>query len=147
MLTRPSARAKGPPGQAWTPRPKAMCTLALGRSIRNSAGHSNCRGSRLAAPFSSMTGVPAGDVDAGDGRGAAGQPEVRLHRALDPQRLLDEVGDPLRCAPAARPGVRGTRHRYFRPTARSRAVVSWPAAKRKVAVRTTVGHSGVVPSG
>ena len=59
MLIRPSARASGPPGQEWTPRPKAMWAWALGRSMRNSAGHSNRRGSRLAAPLSSMTGVPA----------------------------------------------------------------------------------------
>ena len=59
MLIRPSARARGPPGQEWAPRPKATWDWALGRSARNSAGHSNCRGSRLAAPLSSMTGVPA----------------------------------------------------------------------------------------
>ncbi len=58
-LTRPSARARGPPGQVWLPRPKAMWARELCRSTRNSAGHSKRRGSRLAAPFSSITGVPA----------------------------------------------------------------------------------------
>ena len=98
-LTRPSARASGPPGQVWLPRPKAMWALALGRSTRNSAGHSKRRGSRLAAPFSSITGVPAAIVDPADGGRAAGQAEVGLHRALDAQRLFDEVRDQLRVGP------------------------------------------------
>ena len=38
MLMRVSARASGPPGQAWGPRPKARCSLAFARSIWNSAG-------------------------------------------------------------------------------------------------------------
>ncbi len=99
MLTRPSARAKGPPGQEWTPRPKAMWDWALGRSTRNSAGHSKCRGSRLAAPLSSMTGVPAAISTSADRRRAAGEPEVGLHRALDPQHLFEEVGDPVAVGP------------------------------------------------
>ena len=99
MLMRPSARARGPPGQEWAPRPKARCSLALGRSTRNSAGHSNRRGSRLAAPFSSMTGVP-GAMSTPPTRGRPpGQSEIGLHRALDPQRLLDEVGDALPVGP------------------------------------------------
>ena len=92
-LTRPSARASGPPGQEWAPRPKAMWACALGRSMRNSAGHSNRRGSRLAAPLSSITGVPAGMSTPPIGRRAAGEAEVGLHRALDPQHLLEEVRD------------------------------------------------------
>ena len=59
MLMRASARARGPPGQECTPRPKAMCDWAFSRSRRNSAGHSKRRGSRLAAPLRSITGVPA----------------------------------------------------------------------------------------
>ena len=98
-LTRPSARASGPPGQEWAPRPNAMWAWALGRSTRNSAGHSNRPGSRLAAPLSSITGVPGRDVDAADGRGAAGEAEVGLHRALDAQRLLDEVRDAVAVRP------------------------------------------------
>ena len=58
-LMRPSDRANGAPGHEWLPRPNAMCDCALARSMRNSAGHSNRRGSRLAAPFSNITGVPA----------------------------------------------------------------------------------------
>ena len=99
MLTRPSARANGPPGQEWAPRPKAMCSLALGRSSRNSAGHSNRRGSRLAAPLRSITGVPGAISTPPTDVGAPGQAEVGLDRALDAQRLLDEVGDALAVGP------------------------------------------------
>ena len=59
-LIRPSARASGAPGHACGPRPKATWVRAFSRSPWNSAGHSNRRGSRFAAPFSSITGVPAG---------------------------------------------------------------------------------------
>jgi hypothetical protein len=145
MLILPSARANGPPGQEWTPRPNARwaCVgpvdaellraleppgVAVGGAVEQ---HDRCAGR---------------DVDAGDGRRAPGQTEVRLHRALDPECLLDEIGDPSR-VPAARPGARGARQRCFMAAASSRAVVSWPAAKRKVAVRTTDVTSGVVPSG
>ena len=44
-------------------------------------------------------GGAGGDVDAADRGGASRQPEVRLHRTLDPQRLIDEVGDALRVGP------------------------------------------------
>ena len=40
-------------------------------------------------------GRAGGDVDAADGRRGAGQPEVTLDGALEPQGLLDEVGDAL----------------------------------------------------
>src|SRR5204862_3054589 len=36
---------------------------------------------------------PGLDLDVADRRCALGEPEVRLHRALDAQRLLDEVRD------------------------------------------------------
>ena len=40
---------------------------------------------------------------------AGAEAEIRFHRALDPQRLVDEVGDALASGPGARPGARGTR--------------------------------------
>ena len=40
-----------------------------------------------------------GDLDTADRRRAAGQAEVGLHRALDPQHLLEEVGDPVAVGP------------------------------------------------
>ena len=94
MLTRPSARASGPPGQAWTPRPNAMCTLALGRSIRNSSGHSNSRGSRFAAPFSNMTGVP----------GAMSTPATLTCRRARRKSAL--TGLSMRRASSMKPGMR-----------------------------------------
>ena len=36
MLTRVSKRASDPPGQLWTPRPKARCSRAFSRATRNS---------------------------------------------------------------------------------------------------------------
>ena len=93
MLMRPSARASGPPGHEWAPRPNAMWSNVFARSTRNSAGHSKRRGSRFAAPLSSITGVPASMRTPPTFGGPAGETEVGLHRALDAQRLLDEVGD------------------------------------------------------
>ena len=93
MLMRASARASGPPGQAWGPRPKARCSLALSRSTRNSSGSSNRRGSRPAAPLTTMTVVPAGISTPPDRGGGAAEPEVTLDRALHPQDLLHEVRD------------------------------------------------------
>ena len=68
MLTRASARASGAPGHVWTPWPNAMCCRAFARSTSNSSGRSKRRGSRFAAPLSTITVVPGGDVDAADGR-------------------------------------------------------------------------------
>ena len=93
MLTRPSARASGAPGQVCTPCPNAMCWRAFGAvddelvrvleaarvAVRGAGEHHHRRAGR--------------DVDAADGRRDARQPEVALDRALEPQRLLDEVRD------------------------------------------------------
>ena len=54
MLTRVSMRASDPPGQLWTPRPKARCSRAFSRSTRNSAGSSKWLGSRFAAPLTTI---------------------------------------------------------------------------------------------
>ena len=48
------------PGQLWTPRPKARCSRASARSTRNSVGSSKWRGSRFAAPLSTISVAPAG---------------------------------------------------------------------------------------
>ena len=92
-LTRASARASGAPGHVWTPWPNAMCCRAFARSTSNSSGFSKRRGSRLAAPFSTITVVPAGMSTPRERARDARQPEVTLDRALEAQRLLDEVGD------------------------------------------------------
>ena len=138
-LIRPSARASGPPGQEWTPRPKARWDWAFSRSTRNSAGHSKRRGSRLAAPLSSITGVPAAMSTPPMRRRPLRHAEVGLHRALDPQGLLEEARDEVAVAREARSCSSGCSARCFSAAASRRAVVSWPAAKRKVAVRTTDG--------
>ena len=95
MLTRVSMRASGPPGQLWTPRPKARCSRALPRSTRNSAGSSKRRGSRLAAPLSTIRVAPAGMSTPATVVRPPGEPEVAFDRGLDAERLLDEVRDEL----------------------------------------------------
>ena len=95
MLTRPSTRASGPPGHEWAPRPKAMCTLAFGRSRRNSAGTLEPPRVTIGRAVEHHHRRPGRDVDPADRRGAPGQTEVGLDRALDAQRLLDEVRDAL----------------------------------------------------
>ena len=99
MLTRPSTRARGPPGQACTPRPNARWTFALGRSRRNSAGTLEEPGVAVGRSVQQHHRRPGGNVDAGDRGRSPGQPEVRLHRALDAQRLFNEVGDPVGVRP------------------------------------------------
>ena len=59
-LARASARARGAPTHVWMPNPKPRCSRPSARSSRNSAGASNCRGSRLAAPLCNITLVPGG---------------------------------------------------------------------------------------
>ena len=78
---------------------------------------------------------------------AAGEAEVGLHRALDAQRLLDEVRDAVPVLARSSSCSSGCSARCLSAAASRRAVVSWPAAKRNVAVRTTVVTSGVGPVG
>ena len=68
------------------------------------------------------------DVDAADRRGAPGEAEVGLHRALDPQHLLEEVGDPVVVGPQLRPGARGARPGA---SARRRAGGRWSPGRRR----------------
>ena len=101
MLIRVSARASGPPGQACGPRPKARCSLALGRSIRNRSGSSKRRGSRPAAPLSTMTVEPAGmstPPTVAPVRASRKSPFTGLSIA---QALLDEVRDVAAVLPEA----------------------------------------------
>ena len=97
--------------------------LAFGRSSRNSAGHSNRRGSRLAAPLSSITGVPAG---------MSTPPTVVARRA---RRKSAFTGLSMRSASSMKSGMRsrwarssswssGYSARYLRAVASRRAVVS-----------------------
>ena len=116
------------------------------RSTRNSVGFSKRRGSRLAAPLSTMTVVPAGMSTPPTVVGPPGQPEVALDRALHAQALLDEVRDALAVARSSccRSGFSPI---IWNAVASSRTVVSWPAEKRLAATRTTSMTSGMEPSG
>ena len=131
-LTRPSDRARGAPGHEWLPRPKAMWACALGRSMRNSAGHSNRRGSRLAAPFNSITGVPA----------ATSTPATLV--SWRARRKSAFTGLSRRSVSSRKLGMRsrfarsasctsGCSARCSSVAASRRAVVSCPAANRNVA--------------
>ena len=141
-LTRPSARASGPPGHEWTPRPKAMWAWALGRSTRNSCGaleapgvavggaveqHHRRAGRRCRRRRRSSCGGRGGSRSSPGSRSAA------------PPRGSRGCG---RGRPAARPAARGARRGACSAAASRRAVVSWPAANRNVAVRTTDGDVG-----
>ena len=55
-----SARASGAPTHVWIPNPNPRWSRPSARSRRNSAGDSNWRGSRFAAPLCTITVVPAG---------------------------------------------------------------------------------------
>ena len=123
-----------------------MCALALGRSTWNSAGSSKRRGSRLAAPLSSMTGVPGGDVDPADRGGPPGEAEVGLDRALDPQGLLDEARDALVAARSSSCSS-GYSDRYFNADGEQPCCRLLAGREQEVAVRTTEVTSGMVPSG
>src|SRR5437588_606495 len=92
MLMRPSVRAKGPPGQEWAPRPKARCSLEFGRALE-------APGVAVGRSIQQHDRRPRCDVDTTDARRPSGEPEVGLHRALDSQRLFDEVGYALPVRP------------------------------------------------
>ena len=135
------------PAQVWIPWPKAMCWRPLGRSSRSSSGSSNSRGSRLAAPGSTITVLPAGISVPPMAVGTRREPEGPLDGALEAEHLLDEHRNEGSVAPGAAAGARDG-HRGSAPTMpRSRAVVSWPAAKRLAAMRMTSSTGGSVPSG
>ena len=100
----------------------------------------------MAAPFSSITGVPA----------AMSTPATVVERRAS--RKSDFTGLSMRSDSSMKSGIRsgcarssscssGYSQRYFRPTASRRAVVSWPAANRNVAVRTTEVDVGRGPVG
>ena len=91
--TRPSTRASGAPGQECTPRAKAICSRTFLRSSRNSCGHSNRSGSRLAAAAEIITIVPAGMSTPARLVDLTRQAEFGLDGALHAQRLLDEDRD------------------------------------------------------
>ena len=76
-----------------------------------------------------------------------GHPELRAQRALEPQRLLDEVGDALALA-RGRAAWRSGRSPSIRSAKdSSRTVVSWPPANRLAAISAASPTSGVDPSG
>ena len=146
-LMRPSARASGRAGAGVV----AAAERDVGLRVRPVDAE---LGRALEPPRVAVGGAvqqhhgrARGDVDAADGRGPAGEPEVGLHRALDPEHLLEEVRDAVAVGPqlVLELGVLG--EVLQRGREQTRAVVSWPAANRNVAVRTTLMTSGVVPSG
>ena len=146
MLMRASARASGPPGQAWGPRPKARCSLAFSRSMWNSAGSSKRRGSRPAAPLTTITVVPAGISTPPTVAARAGKPEVALDRTLDPQDSSTKPGMRSRSSRSSS-WSSGRSPISWNAAARRRTVVSWPAENTLAATRTTSITSGVDPSG
>ena len=141
IVMRPSARASGAPGHVCAPWPNAMCWRALARSTWNSAGHSNRRGSWLAAPFTTITVVPAGTVTPPTLGGDAREAEVALHRALDAQALLHEVRDEVAVRRAAVAGGRGRRRcagarcRTGAPWSPGRPRRGWPRCARRRSAR------------
>ena len=95
MLTRASMRDRGPPGQAWMPRPNARCSLAFGRSGRNSPGSSKRAGSRFGGLREDGDRAAGRDLHVGDGGGDAGDASRLLDHTLVTQHLLDEVRDAI----------------------------------------------------
>ena len=93
MLTRVSRRASEPPGQLWTPRPKARCSRGVVTVDPELGGVVEVAGITVRRPVEHHQRGSGGDVDAGHGGRAPGQSEVALHRGLDPEGLLHEVGD------------------------------------------------------
>ena len=143
---RPSARASGAPGQEWLPRPNATCSRTLGRSIRNSSGVFELRRITIAAPGSSIMVVPAAIGTSPTVVDLTGQPEMALHRAFHPQRLLQERGNPAAVPAKQRLDV-GTLAETRIPALSSFVVVSIPAANKKVERCDDVDTSGADPSG
>ena len=103
-------------------------------------------GSRFAAPLSIITVVPAG---------TSTPPSVVVRRAM---RKSLFTGLSMRRTSSTKLGMRSRSSRRrcwmsgfsaisWSALERRRAVVSWPAAKRKVAIRTTSRTSGIDPSG
>ena len=127
---------------AYGRRVRARDAGALVRSTSNSAGSSKWRGSRFAAPLSTITVVP-GDLDATHRRGDADSrslPSPGSRTGGSPRRSSGCWSRSSRrscCRSGRSPiGGRGTQRR---------TVVSCPA-NRLVATRTTSRTSGVDPS-
>ena len=145
MRSRPRAPRRGRAGHRGRSgcRDRRRCAPARSGDRRNSSGTRTAgvavggRGSIIGVP-AAMSTPPTVVVRTAGGR--------RSHRALDPEHLLEEVGDGPVSARSSSCSS-GCSARCFSAAASSRAVVSWPAAKRNVAVRTTVSTSGMVPSG
>ena len=114
---------------------------------RNSSGCSKRRGSRLAAPLSTITVVPAGISTPPTVVGDARQAEVALDRALEAQRSPRRSSGCGRGRRGAAAGARAARRAAGARSPRRRTVVSCPAANRFAAMRTTSITSGVEPSG
>jgi len=107
--------------------------------------HSNRRGPRLAAAVEQHDGCACRDVDPP----TSSHERMRRKSVFTGSRYaapLDEVGD-LLVVLGSSSCSSGCSARCFNAAASSRAVVSWPAANKKVAVRTTgCDVKGVVPS-
>ena len=99
MVTRPSARASGAPAHVWIPCPKAMCCRAFGAVDVELVGMVEHPGVPVAGAGDEHERRPGGDVDAAELGGDAGHPELGSQRALEPEGLLNEVGDLLAVRP------------------------------------------------
>ena len=147
MLTRPSARASGAPGQVWMPCPNARCWRALARSTSNSSGSRSGAGRGWRRRSAPSPWCPAGMSTPPTVVGTRRQPEVALDRALEAQRLLDEVRDAVAVVAEQLLELRVARRSAG---ARSRAGARWSPGRRRTGwrrCRTTSITSGIEPSG
>src|SRR6185295_2548549 len=94
-VTRPSIRASGPPGQLCTPRANATFCRALDRSTRSSARTLEVRRVPVRSARQQHDLRACRQLDAGEARRDASQPEVTLDGALEAQHFFDEVGDAI----------------------------------------------------
>ena len=95
MLTRVSMRASGPPGTAVDAAPEGEVLAGVVTVDAELRRVLEAAGVAVRRTVEHHQGCAGGDVDPGNGRPAAGEPEVAFDRSLDPERLLDEVGDEL----------------------------------------------------
>jgi hypothetical protein len=91
MLIRPSARARGPPGQERAPT-EGDVGLGVGPVQVEVVRALEATRVAVGGAVEQHHRRPRGDVDPADRGVAPGEPEVGLDRALDPESLLHEVG-------------------------------------------------------
>ena len=133
------------PGRRAAPAERDVAAR-VARSMSKVSGSVNLRGSRLAAALSSITVVPAGRSTPPTVTGhfdSRKSPLIGLSkRSVSSMKLgiRSRVGAQLRCRS-------GSSAISIAAALSRRTVVSWPAANRLAATRTTSMTSGAVPSG